>query len=413
MLLLALFACTNTSTPVELSGDYDIVDLAIDTPELSTLVDAVVMTGLEDTLRSDGDFTVFAPTNAAFEALGVDLADLDPELLATILTYHVISGAQVDSSNIPAMADSVADYTLFFDTSSGVQVNDATVTGADFQASNGIVHVVDTVLMPPTLLDAVIYGGLDELAVAAGAADPAIVALLDAPGDYTVFAPTNQAFADIADVANDLSQAQLTDVLAYHVIPQRVPGDQIPFSADTLLANDAGYGVSALFDTSDGVVVNGTSDVVIADIKTTNGVVHVVDEVLLPPTVVDHAVAAGLTQLLDATTAASGNVGGTLQTNGPWTVFAPTNDAFVDIADVAETLTENQLRKVLLYHVVPTYAASDALDSGAVPTALTGQSVELMVGDTVMVDQAEVVIADLHAVNGVVHVVNSVLIPEL
>ena len=132
--------------------------------------------------------------------------------------------------------------------------------------------------------------------------------------------------ADIADVASTLDQAALTDVLSYHVFPARVPSDAVPAMADSALINAGGYGVTALFDTSDGVTINGYSTVVIADIKTTNGIVHVVDSVLLPPTLVDHAVAAGLTSLLDTVAAANGDVAGTLSGPSSKTVFPRTCD---------------------------------------------------------------------------------------
>lgn len=428
--MLLTLACTTDETPDTTDDDVvvdetlptddtgeaaeaNIVEIAADTPELSTLVDAVVAAGLDETLSSEGDFTVFAPTNEAFEALGVDLDTLEPEVLAEILTYHVIADARVDSGSIPAIADSVADYTLFFDTTDGVMVNDATVIQADVEASNGIVHVVDTVLLPPTIVDAAVYGGLNELVGAVTAADPAVVELLSSPGDYTVFAPTDDAFADIADVASTLDQAALTGVLSYHVFPARVPSDAVPPMADSALINAGGYGVTALFDTSDGVVINGYSTVVIADIKTTNGIVHVVDSVLLPPNIVDHAVAAGLTSLLDTVAAANGDVAGSLSGPSSKTVFAPTNDAFADIADVAGTLNENQLRKVLLYHVVPAYAASGDVATGSVPTFLDDQTLDVVVDGGVFVNGAEVVVADVHATNGVVHIVDAVLIPQL
>jgi len=428
--ILLSLACTTDETPDTTDDDVvvdetlptddtgatdeaNIVEIAAATPELSTLVDAVVAAGLDETLSSDGDFTVFAPTNEAFEALGVDLNTLEPDVLAEILTYHVIAGARVDSGSIPAIADSVADYTLFFDTTDGVMVNDAAVIQADVEATNGIVHVIDTVLLPPTIVDAAVYGGLNELVGAVTAADPAVVELLSSPGDYTVFAPTDDAFVAIADVASTLDQAALTGVLSYHVFPARVPSDAVPPMADSALINDGGYGVTALFDTSDGVVINGYSTVVIADIKTTNGIVHVVDSVLLPPNIVDHAVAAGLTSLLDTVAAANGDVAGSLSGASSKTVFAPTNDAFADIADVAGTLTENQLRKVLLYHVVPAYAASGDVATGSVPTFLDDQTLDVVVDGGVFVNGAEVVVADVHATNGVVHIVDAVLIPQL
>ena len=293
--MLLTLACTTDETPVttdddvvvdetvpggdtdDVNGDANIVELASDTPELSTLVDAVVAAGLDETLSSDGDFTVFAPTNEAFEALGVDLDTLEPDVLAEILTYHVIAGARVDSGGIPAIADSVADYTLFFDTTDGVMVNNATVIQADVEASNGIVHVVDTVLLPPTIVDAAVYGGLNELVGAVTAADPAVVDLLSSPGDYTVFAPTDDAFADIADVAGTLNENQLRKVLLYHVVPAyAASGDVATGSVPTFLDDQT---LDVVVD--GGVFVNG-AEVVIADVHATNGVVHIVDAVLIP-----------------------------------------------------------------------------------------------------------------------------------
>jgi transforming growth factor-beta-induced protein len=411
-------ADTDSDTDADTDSDADtdtgvgnIVEIASADPQFSTLVSALVSTGLDQTLGGDGPFTVFAPTDSAFEALGVDLSTLSTEELSTILLYHVVEG-EVPSTAIPPLADSASGYTLFFDTSEGVHVNNATVIGADVGASNGIIHVVDHVLLPPTILDAAGYAGLDELAAAVGAADPAVADLLSGPGSYTVFAPDDAAFQAISDVTVGLSSEDLTAVLSYHVFAGEVTSDLVPAKADSLLLNPWGYGVSALFDTSSGVVVNGGSNVVAADIITTNGVVHVVDQVLLPPTVVELASYAGLTELLAAVGAASGDLGTALSADGPFTVFAPDNAAFIAASGVTVTLDAHQLADVLLYHVVggDEPLVSGGLVDGEVHTLL-GVPVSVEVGAGVTVGGANVVVPDVHGTNGVVHVIDQVLLP--
>lgn len=139
---------TETSTP-------DIVDTAIAAGSFGTLVAAVQAAGLVDTLKSDGPFTVFAPTDAAFAALPAGTVEslLKPEnkdQLAAVLTYHVVAG-KVMSADIAGQTlnvDTVNGQQLAVDASNGVMINNATVTSADIEASNGVIHVIDTVLLP-------------------------------------------------------------------------------------------------------------------------------------------------------------------------------------------------------------------------------------------------------------------------
>lgn len=134
-----------------------IVELASETPDLSTLVAAVEAAGLVETLNSDGPFTVFAPTNEAFAALPEGVLEdlLKPEnkdKLVSILTYHVVSG-EVMSSDLKngQKANTVEGAAVTFDTSEGVKVNNASVALADVKASNGVVHVIDRVILPPSM----------------------------------------------------------------------------------------------------------------------------------------------------------------------------------------------------------------------------------------------------------------------
>lgn len=154
---LAASALATVSACAHLGGGDDIVDIAASNGNFNTLVAAVQAAGLEETLRSDGPFTVFAPTDAAFAALPAGTVEslLLPEnkdQLVGILTYHVVPGAikAADVLGGTTHVDTVNGKAITVDGSDGatVMVNNATVTSADIEASNGVIHVIDTVLLP-------------------------------------------------------------------------------------------------------------------------------------------------------------------------------------------------------------------------------------------------------------------------
>jgi len=130
----------------------DIVDTAVDAGSFSTLVTAVQAAGLVETLKSDGPFTVFAPTDEAFAKLPAGTLDSllqDKEALTKVLTYHVVPG-RVMAADVAGLssAETVQGQSISIDTSSGVKVDDANVVKADIVASNGVIHVIDTVILP-------------------------------------------------------------------------------------------------------------------------------------------------------------------------------------------------------------------------------------------------------------------------
>ena len=147
----AAFALTGTA----FAGGHskDIVDTAIDAGSFTTLVAAVQAAGLVDTLKGEGPFTVFAPTDEAFAALPEGTVEgllADPEALAAILTYHVVAGEVMSGDLVDDMkAATVNGAKITIDLDSGVMVNDATVVAADIAASNGVIHVIDKVILPP------------------------------------------------------------------------------------------------------------------------------------------------------------------------------------------------------------------------------------------------------------------------
>jgi uncharacterized surface protein with fasciclin (FAS1) repeats len=278
----------------------------------------------------------------------------------------------------------------------------------------------------PTIVDIAVNDGRFKTLVSALTA-AGLVETLQGEGPFTVFAPTDDAFGKIP--ANDLNgliadKPNLEKVLLYHVVPGKVmAGDVIKLaSADTVEGSPVGISIV------DGkrVFLNNNSEVVITDIQASNGVIHVVDNVLFPPAdesammpaakmdIVDTAVADGRFTTLATALTAAGLIE-TLKGAGPFTVFAPTDEAFAKLpAGALEGLLADTeaLTKVLLYHVVPgSVMASDVvkLDSAA---TVEGSSVDINVEDgKVMVDGAQVIIPDVSTSNGVIHVIDTVLLP--
>jgi transforming growth factor-beta-induced protein len=424
---------TGDNNPPAVTQDNTIVGVASRTPEFSMLVAAVQRAGLVDTLKGTGPFTVFAPTNEAFAAAGItDVNAIPADQVRQVLLYHVISGSTVKAADVrTSIVPSALDVSLFLNASSGVTVNGgsasaqgANVVATDFLATNGVLHAIDRVLLPPDIVGCAQIAGLTQLATAAGAAAPlpdgtTIVDALKAPGPYTVFAPTNEAFEALG---GPVPPETLRNVLLYHVLGSKVASTAIPASANSLLKNTWGNGVTLLFSTTSGVKVN-TANVAVADVKCTNGIVHVIDQVLLPPNVVEMASIAGLTTLADLVGQAS-EIGDTpfidyLQQEGPFTVLAPTNAAFATQFGDTPPTDSQQIRDLLSLHVVEAEAPvlSTGLPSGDVST-LSGGTIEFdaTVPSVTSVGTpapgASIGPADIHVTNGVIHVIDKVLLPN-
>jgi len=288
-----------TQMPTEAPMAKDIVDMAVADGRFTTLVAAVQAAGLVDALKGEGPMTVFAPTDDAFAKLPAGTIDelLKPEnkqKLSDILLYHVVDGAVMAAD---AMGLSSASTLLGKDLALKVNmgslyINDAKVVISDIEASNGVIHVIDAVLLPPaeeaaapqTIVDIAVADGRFQTLVAAVQA-AGLVETLSGPGPFTVFAPTDDAFAKLpAGTLESLlkpeSKQQLTDILMYHVVSGKVmAADAVKLtSATTALGKDFSIAVK------DGkVYLNDTIEVIITDIEASNGVIHVVDAVLLPP----------------------------------------------------------------------------------------------------------------------------------
>ena len=291
-------ACGGSSDPHVPTPD--IVGLAQATPDLSILVEAVVAAGLVDTLKSAGPFTVFAPTNAAFAALLAELGVTKDQLLANkplltaVLTYHVLP-AKVASSAIPfgKAITTVQGSILKIDSVSGAVVitdgrnRTSKVVTADVAASNGVVHVVDKVILPADKNIVQTAQALPQFSILVEAVVAANLAgTLSGPGPFTVFAPTNTAFANlltelgISKAALLADTALLTKVLTYHVVSGRVLKAEVPLNTAITTVQGDTFTVNASLAITD--QRGRTSNITGTDVLTSNGVIHVIDKVILP-----------------------------------------------------------------------------------------------------------------------------------
>ncbi len=291
--ILFMASCSKDDSSAMMTTDQTIAGYLQSDPNYSILVEAVTKAGLAGTLNGAGNFTVFAPDNAAFNALftqlGVSgLADLSAETLTPILLYHVL-GTEKKSSSLtagyyPTLSPAQGNYaSMYITISGGVYIDkDTKVVKADIDVKNGVIHNIDKVLLPPTVVDIAVdnsnFSILVEAAVKANLAET-----LAGTGPYTIFAPTNTAFEalfselGISGIA-DLTAEQLTPILLYHVVSGNVRSNQLSDGPVTTLNG------TIVISMTPSPTINGSTAITATDIQGTNGVVHVIDKVLLPPT---------------------------------------------------------------------------------------------------------------------------------
>ncbi len=391
-------------------------------PQFSILVQALAKADLATTLDQAGTFTVFAPTNTAFNALftklgvtGID--QLSADALRPILLYHVLGAKAVSSgltsSYVSTLSPAVGGrfVSLKVDVMNGVKLNSsANVTKADIMASNGVIHVIDQVLLPPTVADIAVANSSFTTLVSALSGAGLVPALSDTKATFTVFAPTNEAFAQLTSVPEDLKP-----ILLYHVLGSTVYANGVTTGYAKTLSTFMTHPMDLYINTTSGVKINNSAKVVLADVVGTNGVIHVIDKVLLPPTVVGLALDNSNFSILVEAVVKAGLVE-TLNTSGPFTVFAPTNAAFQKLFTALKVtgisdLTAEQLTPILLYHVVAGNNVSSGLVNGNIPS-LQGSAIKVNVGKAVVLNNTtNVSLADVQGTNGVVHVIDEVLLP--
>ncbi len=416
-----------------------IAEIAVADENFSTLVAALEAADLVSVVADpDASLTVFAPTNDAFAAalsgLGLSAEELlgNTELLTAVLTYHVVVGGATSAD--AAALDVPLLYTvqgqpvqINVDVEGNVVLNgNVNVVVKDVQAANGVVHVIDAVLLPPAY-ETEATANIAEVATEAGAfttllaaAEAAgLVDTLVGPGPFTVFAPTDDAFAaflaETGNTAADLlaDEDALRDVLMYHIaLGALKSGDVVAVDSLVMLNGDSLAVADIPLNTE------------LLDIEASNGVIHVLDGVLVPPTPTIAEVAASNPDfsILFAALEAADLVATFNSADTNATVFAPTNDAFVallgELGITAEELLANTelLTAVLTYHVADgTLTAADviALEIPLVYT-LEGSPIQANVvdGGVLLNGSINVVAADVAASNGVIHVIDGVLVPD-
>jgi uncharacterized surface protein with fasciclin (FAS1) repeats len=398
---------------VELNSQvFSILGVALDTAGLTAVID-----------DPDAELTVFAPTDDAFQAVDQDslLAYLGDPMgrLTEILTYHVAPGVvPADSIFNGSKLATVQGQDLNVTVGGGAAfVENAGLVQVNVFADNGVVHVIGSVLDPArlTVNEIIENSNVHEtLEVAVGAA--ALNGVLSTDGPFTVFAPTDAAFDALPDGTVDAlvaDPAALTPILLYHtIIGGEVQSGDLSKGQIVETAN----GTAFVEITSDNRVFIDNAEVTIVDLQGDNGVVHVIDAVLLPTreTVVDVVINSDAHNTLE-TAVTLARLAGTLSGDGPFTVFAPTDDAFnaADPVTIQAALDDPDglLTTVLTYHVVAGAVTSDMLSTGLVPT-FQGESLDVVVDNgTVTVNGATVIQPDIEVDNGVVHVIDGVLLP--
>jgi len=427
-------ACADDDPPAQTPEPEPgtVVEVAVEAGQFTILAAALNEAGLVGALSGAGPFTVFAPTDEAFAAAGISAEDLAAiDNLDEILTYHVLAGRVPASAVAAGPRDTLAGLTAWLGTSGGVTINGAAVTSADVNASNGVIHVIDRVLMPPNIADFASYTGVHGTLLAALAAADLVGAVTDNDAPITVFAPTDAAIdatlAALGLTVGDLvaDPITLTTLLTYHVLPS------VALSADVVALDGESIamlsGELAVVDATALTLGGAKLNAELLDIRTTNGVIHVLDQVMVPPslgvveppptTIIDVAEEAGTFSILLAALDAASLTEVLADADATFTVFAPTDAVFEAYLDAnglvaSDLLALPNLAEILLYHVI----AGAAVGSGDVATGPAVTAAELSVwltaeeGD-VRVNGATVVSADQMADNGVIHVIDGILFP--
>ncbi|MEZ5939997.1 MAG: fasciclin domain-containing protein [Planctomycetaceae bacterium] len=284
--LSAAFLCCSST-----AFGGDIVETAVGAGSFKTLVTAVKAAGLVETLQGEGPFTVFAPSDEAFAKLPQETIDhlLSPagkDDLIGILTYHVVAGdvAAADVVKLTGVT-SVNGQRINISSDGGVKVDGATIVSTDIECSNGVIHVIDSVILPESKNIVEVASNAGSFGTLLAAADAAgLVEVLSGEGPLTVFAPTDEAFSKLpAGTLDDLlkpeNKGKLAAILKYHVVAGRVYSDAAleAGSAKTL------EGQSVHISVEDAKAKVNEAALVATDIDASNGVIHVIDSVILPP----------------------------------------------------------------------------------------------------------------------------------
>jgi len=288
---LTLASCEKENDEMTSVRDMTITQYASTDENFSILVQALSKADLANVLNGEGNFTVFAPTNDAFNQLfsqlGVTgIADLSAETLTPILLYHVFGeekkSTMLSEGYYNTLSPAQGNFaSMRISLTGGVKINRETaVVAADVDVRNGVIHAIDKVLLPPTVVDQALSNeSFSILVQAVVKAD--LAGTLSGNGPFTIFAPTNAAFEALFATLgisgiNELTAEQLVPILTYHVVGGNIRSNQL--SEGSVATLNGSFNVTL----SPSPAINSTSDIVATDVQATNGVIHVIDEVLLP-----------------------------------------------------------------------------------------------------------------------------------
>ncbi len=439
-------------------GLPNIVTMATSNGNFTNLVAALTrddqpdFVGILSATSDPAPFTVFAPTDDAFASLLTELgasglADIDGATLTATLQNHVVGGANVVAGDL---TDNMTIATLGGDitanVSGGARLTDANgrvsnIIATDVQTSNGVIHVIDKVVLPyiepasNTIADFVIANQADYSSLLAAVQKAGLVETLMGDTKLTVFAPNNDAFAAFLDAAgfaslDDVPVDVLTQILLNHVVAGDVRSTDLStgYVSSLSTATPNGANMSMYIDISNGVNINGTSIVTAADNVVDNGVVHLVDAVIGLPTVVTMATSNGaFSNLVAALTRDDQpdfvSILSSSEDPAPFTVFAPTDDAFAALleelgASGLNDIDAATLTATLQNHVVggANVVAGDLTDNMTV-TTLGGDITANISGGATLTDAngrvSNIIATDVQTSNGVIHVIDKVVLPYI
>ncbi|MEH0155065.1 fasciclin domain-containing protein [Limibacter armeniacum] len=425
-----------------------IYDFLVDTDSFSTLVTAIdKYPVLVQTLDNPSqDFTLFAPGNTAFDLFFTDsdfesIDDIPSETLEAYLRHHLIIGSVVSTSLSDGdflLTNNNTRFQVTVTEGGDISIGDVNVIETDIPANNGYIHTIDGILIPSSSSAAQIAtdNGLTTLVAALDSAG--LLSTLSGSGEFTVLAPTNEAFDAYLDevglTAEELlspaNRAILSRILNYHVVNSFHPSNSIS-DGDTLITLNNNF-ITFQTDESDAISIlneGGVDNAVLdpVDLLSTNGVVHVIDQVLAPNTIADQLVANPDYSTFVQALITSGVLGTLQDDSQAFTVFAPDNNAFDtfiamegdDINSVEDLLAQSNLSQIMLYHIGEGKMLSSTLTSSNIPTLLTNTttnesvSISVTAGEQITLNNTATVIFpfDQEANNGVIHTIDNVLTP--
>ena len=445
----AAVADTPSSDPEPEPGN--IIDVATEAGGFSEFLAAAESAGLLDALTDEtASLTIFAPTDDAFTALGkiaspslgakVALSELSSAELANILLYHVLSDevSVEDAGELAPIAVPTlngADVAITMRDDDYLYVNMAKVVSYDIEASNGVIHVIEEVLLPPdTSMSDMSIADIVEASDDFDTLETAVVTankltdLADDEAMLTVFAPTDAAFAELGDAALNYALGNLdllTNTLDYHVVDgaELYASDAIVAAADGIAVAMSNGDPSTFTLDYTGVMIND-ANIVTTDIVASNGVIHVIDMVMdapssEPPPIAITLAAEGSFTTLVGLVAEADLTDALMDPSANLTVFAPTDDAFALIPgdDLAALRADTAaLASALQYHLyTDTIDAADlALLAGTPLSMATGDTADISTTSDggVKINDANVVTADIAANNGIIHAINRVIFPS-